>query len=397
MLVVTALMLLGLLAGITASQLWGYRLGGVIIVPLFAVYTLRSFGTFPVLVMSVIGGYVSLVTVRRRLMLYGRPLFVIAIVTSALVPLLVYAFVIFDLGPQGVVTELGFIGSVLPGIAAYNFHRLPAEKRVEDALLSLALLLFLVVVGIGLVILVGLTPLGTVTPAVLLGPKSDIARAFGLVVDNTPHPKLLPFPRELGMLGLGLFISEGVRDRWGLRIGGLIVLPLLVLFAFRNEWLLATYALAAVAAYVGIQLFHAWTLVYGRVLLSMGVAFGILTVIAVIPTVPIDNGLLPFFTGILGGVGAYNLHAVAPAERRMSIIVTAGVFVLLSGIARMFLTPFAAGILNQVGIAHVLAGALVVGLAAWEVYQLEAARPSDLDRTRTVWEAEEMSPEETRL
>lgn len=396
MLVVTALMLLGLMGGITASQLWGFRLGGVIIVPLFAVYTLRSFGTFPVLMMSVIGGYVSIWIVKRRLLLYGRPVFVLAIVTSALVPLVVYTFTSFDFGPEGVVNELGFVGSVLPGIAVYNFHRLSGDRRILDAVLSLAVLLALVVVGIGLVVVVGLTPLATVTPPVLLGPDSDIARAFGLVVENTGHPKILPFPQELGMLGLGLFFSEAVRQRWGLRVGGLIVLPLLVLFAFRNEWLLVPYVLASVTAYVGIQLLHSWTLIYGRVLLSMAVSFGLLTVISVAPTFPVDHGLLPFLTGIFGGVGAYNMHVVAVPERRASILVSAAVFVILAGIGRLFLTPFPEGILTQVGVEHVLVGGFLVALATWEVYKFERIRPSEL-AVPSVWDPDQGETEEVRL
>jgi len=212
MLVVTTLMILGLLGGAVAAQLRALRLGGVIIVPLFAIYLLRSFGTFPLLLTSVLAGYVSLWIVKRRTVLYGRALFVVAIGTSSLVPLFVYLFVTAGFGPRGIVGELGFIGSVLPGIAAYNFHRLPSDRRVVDAVWSMALLLFLVVVGIGLVIFVGLTPLSTATPPVLLGPESDIARAFGLVVTEANHPVLLPFPAELAMLGLGLFVSEGSGD-----------------------------------------------------------------------------------------------------------------------------------------------------------------------------------------
>lgn len=377
MLVVIAVMLLGLIGGIVASQIGGLRLGGVVIVPLFAVYTLRSFGTFPVLVMSVIGSYASVEIAKRRLMLYGRPVFVLAVVTGGLVPLFVYLFVTSGSGPQFVVSELGFIGSVLPGIAAYNFHRMPPEERILDAVWSLALLLLLVVVGLGLVIGVGLTPLSTVTPAVLLAPDSAIARAFGLVVESSSRPTILPFPRELGLLGLGLFLSEAARSRWGLRVGGLIVLPLLVLFALRNAWLLPLFVLAALLAYLGIQALHSWTLIYGRALLSVAVIFGLLTTISVVNLLGFSNGLLPFFTGILGGVGAYNVHVVAPAERRSSVLVAAGVFVVLAGAARLVLRPIPGGFLEQVGVLHLVAGVVVLGLAAWEGYRLEAIRPSE--------------------
>jgi hypothetical protein len=397
MLVVTALMLIGLIGGIIASQIGGLRLGGVIIVPLFAIYTLRTFGTFPVLMMSIIGGYVSIWIVKRRFLLYGRVLYVLAIVTSALIPLIVYTFTSLGLGPRGVISQLGFIGSVLPGIAVYNFHRLSEDRRTLDAVWSMALLLFLVVVGIGLVIVVGLTPLSTVTPPVLLGPDSDIARAFRLRVGSTPNPTILPFPKELAMLGLGFGISESIRYRWGLRIGGLIVLPLLVLFSFRNGLFLITYLLAAIAAYVGIQVLHWWTLIYGRVLLSMGISFGLLAVISTVPALPISNGLLPFFTGVFGGVGAYNLHSVAPAERRASVLVSVGVFVILAGIGRVFLTPLPEGILTQIGSGHLLVGGLRVLPAAWEAYQLEKFRPSELTRVPTVWDAEDMNSEERQL
>lgn len=388
MLVVTAMMLLGLIGGIIASQAEGLRLGGVIITPLFAVYTLRSFGTFPVLIASVVGGYVSIWLARRRFLLYGRLLFVFAVVTSALVPLVVYVFTILGFGPQGVIGDLGFVGSVLPGIAVYNFHRLPEEKRVLDAVWSMTVLLFLVVVGLGLVIVVGLTPLARVTPPVLLGAESDIARAFNLRLGDFSRPSILPFPKELGMLGLGLAISESVRYRWGIRVAGIIVLPLLVLFAFRNGSLLLTYGLAAVTAYVGIQFLHWWTLLYGRVLLSMGVSFGLLTMISIVPSLPFDHGLLPFFTGILGGVGAYNLHVVAPAERRASVLISVGVFVILAGIGKLFLTPLPAGILTQVGIWHLVVGGVLVLPATWEAYQFEKIRPSKPSRIPRIWNTE---------
>lgn len=369
--------MLGLLGGITAAQLRGLRLGGVLIVPLFAIYMLRSFGTFPVLVMSVIGGYLSIWIIKRRLLLFGRPLFVLAILTSGLVPLVIYLFTTLGYGPRGVVNELGFIGSVLPGIAVYNFHRLPEEDRILDAVWSLAVLLFLVVVGIGTVIFVGLTPLATVTPPVLLGPDSDIARAFGLVVEGADHPVILPFPKELGMLGLGLFLSEVIRARWGLRTGGLIVLPLLVLFAFRNQWTLLLYFAAALAAYFGIQAVHWWTLIYGRVLLSMGVIFGLLTVVSLTPALPFDSGLLPFFAGVIGGVGAYNLHVMARAELRASVLVAAGCLVFLAAIGRFFLTPLPEGILVHVLGVHLLAGGGVIALAVWELSRLESIQPSE--------------------
>jgi hypothetical protein len=392
--VATTLMLLGLLCGIVAAQLRGNRMGGVIVVPLFAIYALRTFGTLPVLLLSVLGGYVSVGIVKRRLFVYGRSLFVVSLVTSGLVSLLAYAFLRVGVDAGTTVRHLGFIGSVLPGIATYNLHRLDQDERILDALWALALLMFLVVVGIGMVLFVGLTPLATVTPPVMLAPESDIARAFGLVVSDAAHPVILPFPKVLAMLGLGLVLSEGVRKRWGLRIGGIIVLPLLVLFAFRDATLLWVYLLLAVGLYLSLQAFNWLTLVYARVLLSMGVIVGLLAALTVVSTTPISNGLLPFFTGILASVTAYNLHCTAGAERRPSVVVAAGGFVLLAAVARLFLTPRPGGVLVDVAPADVLVGVVLVALACWELYRLESIRPPALDRVPAGWEFEDSPPRE---
>jgi len=381
MLVATTLMILGLLGGIIAAQLRGLRLGGVIIVPLFAIYALRSFGSIPVLVLSVIAAYVSLWYIKQRLFLYGRSLFIVSVVIGALVPLLVFEFLVLGYGPQSGLSGIEFIGSVLPGIAAYNLHRLSAEKRVMDAVWSLTLLLFLIVVGIGLVIFVGLTPLAGYLPTVLLGPRSDIAVAFGLQIDHAALPFVLSRVEALTLITTGLLLSEAIRFRWGLHIGGLIVLPLLVMFSVRNSWLLGLFVATTVVSYVSVQLFHWWMLVYGRVLLSMGIIVGLLTTISVSRQLPVEHGLLPFFVAILAGVTAYNMHVMSPRERPACSIVTAGAFVGMFGVTRLLVTPLEAGLLREVTLVHVGLGTGILLAALWVLYRLEVARP---DKVRFV-------------
>lgn len=149
MLIATAVLLCGLVAGIIAAQLYGLRLGGVLIVPLVAVYLLRSFGTFPVFVLSTVAAYASISYIKTRLPLYGRQLFVLSIFIGALVPVTIVELLVAGVGAETAITDVEFLGSVLPGIAAYNFHRLDTEQRVLDGVVSLAVLLFLVVVGSG--------------------------------------------------------------------------------------------------------------------------------------------------------------------------------------------------------------------------------------------------------
>jgi len=265
MLIATAVLLCGLVAGTIAAQLYGLRLGGVLIVPLVAVYLLRSFGTFPVFVLSTVAAYASISYIKTRLPLYGRQLFVLSIFIGALVPVTIVELLVAGVGAETAITDVEFLGSVLPGIAAYNFHRLDTEQRVLDGVVSLAVLLFLVVVGIGLTFLVGLSPLAGTLPPLLLAPESDIALAFGLTVDRPPLPVITSNSLSLVLVLAGMAIAELVRFRYQLRVAGIIVVPLVVLITFRNGMLLPVWMLATVGAYGSIQLVHWWTPLRTRV------------------------------------------------------------------------------------------------------------------------------------
>lgn len=377
MLVATTLMLLGLLAGIIGAQLGGYRLGGVIVVPLVTVYFLRSFATFPVFVLSVIAAYVSLTLITRRLLLYGRTLFIISVIIGAVVPVLVFELLVDLVGLQSGLSQVEFVGSVLPGIAAYNYHRIDDDRRVMDMVWSLAVVLFLTVVGLGTVIFVGLTPLATVTPPVLLGSESDIAVAFGLAVDRPTLPIVASDALAVSLITVGTILSEGLRSRYGLRLAGVIVVPLVVLAAFRNQWMLALWVVTAATAYVSLRLLHWWTLLYGRVLLSMSVVFGLLAAISLTPMLPVRHGLLPFFVGLLGGVTAYNLHVVSPAERVANVAVTVSALVGVLAVARLFIIPPPSGLLTDVTAVHVLVGVYLLVPGVVVLYRFERTLPRE--------------------
>jgi hypothetical protein len=375
MLIATAVTLLGLLAGIAAAQLRGLRLGGIVVVPLVTVYLLWNFSTFPVFVLSTIAAYVSVQVTKTRLPLYGRQLFILALVTGSLVPILIFESLSIGLGVRGFITEVEFLGSILPGVAAYNFHRLDPEDRVLDAVMSLTTVLLLVTVGFGVTLLVGLTPLSEAVAPLLLSPESDVAVALGLTVDRPPLPLLASSELTVGLFALGLGLAEGLRARYGLRIAGVVVVPLVVLIGFRNGWLLPAWVVATALAYGSIQLLNRLTLLYGRVLMAASVIFGLLVSISLVTVVPVRDGLLPFFIGILGGVAAYNLHVVPPSERRATGFVTIAVLVVVTVVARLFIVPAPRGMLYHVTGDHLaLAGVLVLpGL--WELFTLERIRP----------------------
>jgi len=387
MLIATTVMILGLIAGIVAAQLQGLRLTGVIIVPLSAVYLLKNFATFPVFSLSIVGAYLSLWVIKRRLLLFGRTLFVLSVGIGTLVLLVVFELIATGFTPFGGIGGFELLLSILPGIAAFNLHRLSAEQRVLDAVWSLATLLFLIVVGIGLVIAVGLSPLADALQPVLLSAESDIAVAFGLKQPGQAIPILAPNWVIIALFIGGLGVSELIRSRYGLRIGGVIVIPVIVLMSFRNWWMLPLWVLTATVAYVGIQALHWWTLLYGRVLLSMSVIFGLFIAISVVPTIPVRNGLLPFFVGILGGVSAYNLHVVAPAERSAAVVVTCSVLAGTYALSRFVIVPPPSGLLTRVTGVHVAIGTVLLVPGFLVLYRFERTLP----RSRLVFDESVLS------
>jgi hypothetical protein len=176
-------------------------------------------------------------------------------------------------------------------------------------------------------------------------------------------------------LTLGIVLSEVIRARYGYRICGVVVIPIIVLMAFRQLWMLPPWTCVSVLSFVGIPLIHRLSFLYGRVLLSMGIIFGLLVSISVVPQLPVDRGLFPYFVGIFGGVTAYNFHVVPPTERLPNVFVAGSVLVGITAVARLFIIPSSDGILTIVETWHVLAGGvlLVPGLAV--IYRLERLRP----------------------
>ncbi len=72
MLVAIILAVIGIMSVITITQVLGYRLEGVIVVPIMAVYTLKNFVMLPVFVISALIAYMGLNYVKRKTMIYER-------------------------------------------------------------------------------------------------------------------------------------------------------------------------------------------------------------------------------------------------------------------------------------------------------------------------------------
>jgi hypothetical protein len=347
----------------------------VIVVPLLAVYVLFDLRAFPLFVISTVTAYVSLAIIERRLVLYGRRLFVTAIVAGALVPITTALFAQYALGQQLVLQNVAFLGSILPGIAAYNIRRLDSEDRLADVVGSLTLLVGLVLLAAFFLLLD--TVVSNTAPTL-----DAVVRTAELLVLGGRQPSLAAptavLPREIvvGLFVFGLLLNEGVRRRYGLRLAGIIALPLVAVSAIYDLRLLGLYVVATIVTAGYIRLIHRSTFLYGRNLLGGACIIGVLLGTVFTPLLPGDVGLRPLIVGILGGVTAYNGHSLASGERVQSVVLSIGTLVgmlaLANTVAHLLDKPFA----YPVDTTAVIIGSAFLLAAVAVVYEFERLRPA---------------------
>lgn len=386
MIIATVLIAIGLTIGAWAATTRGYRLSGVIVVSLLTIYALVDFVALPVFVLSALLAYVAIQAVQNRWLLYGRPLLLSAILVGAVLPVL--AFIVLDLflGHSLVVRDIDYIGSILPGIAAYNFHREEADRRLPELLASAGLLVGLVGLGVISLLLwsrppcvtcelLGISPADYVAP-ILLTTGSDVAGVLDIATVDTPA--------SIGSLGavtaivvLGLAVGEVARERWGLRPAGVIALPLVALFALRSWWILPLYVGIAMVSFAVIQAVHSRTFLYGRALLSIAAVCGVLLTVPALVLFGLTDPVGVFFAGLLGGIGAYYLHTAAPGDRVASVTVNAGAFVAIFALARGLIEPQPAGLGAVIAWPELLLGGLAIVATVRVILRLERLRPSE--------------------
>lgn len=354
MILSAVLVLLGVSLGIVATQLWDLRLSGVIVVPLFAIYTLYDLAALPILLVSVGIAYLGLALVTERTLLYGRQLLYAGILFGALVP---YALIIVT-RTFGVFTysiEMYALGSILPGIAAYNMYRVDRERLIDDVVASTSAYFGLIAIGVAFVSQTTASWLGSWSP-VLFSPQADVAQFRGVTV-TTSETGLVHEPIVgAGIVMLGLLVVIAVETVWSVRLFGIIALPLLALFFVANPLTLGFYLFCVAATYLAIQAIHKQTLLYGRVLLSLAVVVAVVLAIpvAMLLTVP---GHYLLFVALLAGIGAYNVHRLARVELVHSAALSATVLAGFTLFIAMFSgSPFGtAGTVVLVGSAIALA------------------------------------------
>ncbi|WP_435194387.1 poly-gamma-glutamate biosynthesis protein PgsC/CapC [Natronomonas sp. EA1] len=378
MLVAALLLALGFLGVSYVTQTRGLRLGGTIVVPMVALYSLKNFVALPVFLVSTALAYAALWAAKEYTLVYGRQEFMIALLSGSLLPL-----GILFLGEQAGTTLFDarlalFLGSILPGLAAYNLQQIKPGYRRQDAGYAIALYLGLVTVG---ALLVGprLAPmLGTHTPLVLFSATSDIAVLRGAVVGGELYPVIVTRSLAVGLLLVSLLVAEWGRARFGVR-AGVVTMGLLAVYATASRWLVLLFLICFLVASFTIALIHTTTLFYGRVLVGLA---GTMTAIVVIPlalTLPIVRGLSALIVAVLAAAAAYNSHVTPPYERRMRVPLALIVFTSIFLLARFIGNPYDRGLFADVATLPwiaLLTLVIVVGsLLLLERFQVPA--PSD--------------------
>ena len=326
MIVAVAVTTLGVFCVALITQLFGYRTGGTIVIPVLAVYTLKNVLMLPIFLFSTVIAYLGLSIAKQRTLIYGRDELLLAMALGSGIPLII--LIVLGAFISEALRTVVFIGSILPGLAAYNYHQVKPEFRTRDLLTTSLLFIGLILLG-WVLITPGLSrSIGTLAPPVLYTTTADVAVFKSASVSVELRPGILSRPVAVTLFLIGILLSERIRGRYGVRTG-LMAMALLAIYALVNAWLIGLYLLVIVVAYAGLKTVHYGTLLYGRVLIAVSVVTALLVVIPLVLALPIQRGLSAYFVAILAGVNAYSWHVTAPRKRVLFFPLQIGAFLIL--------------------------------------------------------------------
>jgi len=374
MIAASVIMVAGLALVALLSQSEGYRLGGVMVLPLLAIYTFREPLSPVIFGIGAIAAWIALWLLREYTLNHGRRLFLASVSVGASATILA-GYALSPLFPGQLSFENAeVIASIFPGVTAYNVMRLDPDDRRGDLVAMGVAYLFLV--GVGAASLLVLARIEPPTPPILALPTSDAIHWIGIEPHGSAYPTVVPDRLTIALLFVDIVIYEGFRKRYDHRLAGIIVIPLLAVFSARYAPAVAVYAVGATAVYFLVLFVHWTTLIYGRVLLAVSLSFGTVYVLAIGVLQPtVAPGIILFFIGLFVGIGAYNLHRVAPKNRSAHIRISAGLFALFYGILFVLVDIPPEGLLHSGYSPAAFLGIVAVGLALIEMYRFERSIP----------------------
>jgi len=340
----------------SVTQLYGYRLGGTIVVPVLAVYTLKNAVMLPIFLLSTMLAFVGLSVVKQTTLIYGRDELLVVMGIGSVIPLSV--LIALSTQVPDALRSVVFVGSILPGLAAFNYHQVKPQYRLADVVTATFLYVGLVALGWILVTPTLAGTLGTITPPALYTETSDVAVFKRAAVSAYLDPAILPRSGTVGLFLAGLVASELIRGRYGIRIG-LVAVPLLAIYSLASAWLIVLYVVLLGTAFAFIQLVHIRTLLYGRVLISLTTGVTLLVAVPAVVALPIGRGLSAYFVAILAGVNAYNWHTASRPKRPLFVVLQFGLFALMLLVARALGEARLRGFPQEFGVAQIVGGLLV--------------------------------------
>ncbi len=139
-----ATLIFGFLTGFILYERTKYRIGGVVAVPILITYSIGNPMLFPIFLISVVACFVAGSLIAQRTLIYGRRLLYIYLTLSVIIT---SCLIYFTAGFYSHELLLITVGTIFPGILAYNINREIFDR--ESAIISLTLLgLNLLVVGL---------------------------------------------------------------------------------------------------------------------------------------------------------------------------------------------------------------------------------------------------------
>ncbi|KGK98356.1 hypothetical protein LI82_11650 [Methanococcoides methylutens] len=386
MLIAVLLGVIGVLSVIIFTQFYGYRLGGVIVVPVLAVYTCKNFLMLPLFLAGAIIAYVGLRYLQKKTMIYGRDELVATLLLGSVLPVVALFFmkgVGYDL------TDVVFFGSILPGLAAYNYSRIKPEYRLHDAMASVGIFAGLLAIAWVLVTPAISDAIGMLTPAILFSPTSDLALLKNAAVGTYPAPAIIDRFSAFILFMVSLVLSEFVRKVSGIRVG-VVSMAILAIFSIENKWFFALYFINLFASFIGISLIQKATLIYGRNLIGLGTCISLLLTIPLVFIFPVSRGLSIFFLGLIAGLNAYNLHVTPPAERKLFVPLQLSLLAPLIVLARALGEGQPQGMFHEFGLVQLLVVVLGAAISIAFVKYNWIRKPLD----EHVWNASLFSEED---
>jgi hypothetical protein len=369
---------LGFFLTAAITQTKGLRLGGAILVPTLVVYALKDFTTLPVFLVSTVVAYLVLWQAKERTLVYGRDEFLVALAAGSLVPVAGYVLLLAFYPTFFEVNPLVFVGSILPGLAAYNVAQTKPEYRRQDLRYTGGLIVGLILLGAVLINPWTARLVGDAAPLILFARTSDIAVLANSVVEGSLAPNIAIRTTIVLFFVVGMALSELVRREFGIRIG-IISMALLALFSLVSRWLLVLFFLSFLVSLVAVWVVHHTSLLYGRVLISIGCGVGTLAALGFATQLPVVRGFSALFVGVIAGVDAYAVHVTPPLERRQQPSLAVAVFLGMLLLLRFFIDPFRFGVLQAFTTIHVLVGGVVVLTCLGIAYHLRIPKPDDED------------------